>query len=71
MSIATTDVTLCWELLPLSKQEGLVLYYQVGVVQNKKGNHYSKLHHCSEKLRKFEQDLEQVRLMRTKQALMY
>lgn len=30
-SIGATDVTLLWEPVPLSKQNGLILYYQIGV----------------------------------------
>lgn len=42
MSIAATEVKLCWEPLSLSKQEGLVLYYQIGVDQKGNGNYYNK-----------------------------
>lgn len=31
ISIAATDVTLLWEPVPLFKQGGLILYYQIGV----------------------------------------
>lgn len=35
-SIAATHVTLRWETIPLSEQNGAILYYQIGV--DKKGN---------------------------------
>lgn len=40
MSISTTAVKLHWEPFPLFKQEGLVLYYQIGVDQKENGNHH-------------------------------
>lgn len=35
LSISTTDVILGWEPSSLSRQKGLVLYYQIGVNQEK------------------------------------
>lgn len=37
LSISATDVTVFWEPEPLSKQKGVILYYQIGLVQ-KNGN---------------------------------
>lgn len=52
MSIETTSVKLCWEPFPLSKQEGLVLLYQIGGDKKGNGNYYYYNYYYYGKLKK-------------------
>lgn len=43
-SIAATHVTLCWETIPLTKQNGAILYYQIGVDKKENGKYQLFIH---------------------------
>lgn len=45
ISIAATDVTLLWEPVPLPKQRGVILYYQIGVDKHH-GKHQQHIIQC-------------------------